>query len=65
MSAFGSLAFASDAFASEAFGPSVSGEYGKSNDRYGEGYLTLIRRIKEDDEEIIEFIQMLLTKGLI
>lgn len=42
-----------------------STSYGKSNDRYGEGYLTLLRRIKEDDEEIIEFIQILLTKGLI
>ena len=38
---------------------------GKSNDRYGEGYLTIQRRIKEEDEEIALFLNALLTKGLI
>lgn len=67
-SAFSPSVFAPHVFAQGAFGNGGSlaiEQYGKSNDRYGEGYLTLLRRIKEDDEEIIMFIQTLLTKGLI
>ena len=38
---------------------------GKTSLRYEEGYLDRLRRIREDDEEIIMFIQMLLEKGLL
>ena len=38
---------------------------GKSNDRYGEGYLTIQRRIKEEDDEIALFLQTLLSNGIL